>query len=204
MADPQNIKGNISRMKLIEAGKSLFYRYGYRKVTVEEICKEAGVSKMTFYRFFDNKIDLVRMILSGIAEEGMREYREIMARDISFEEKIRETIRMKRDSANQFSEEFLRDIYQDPDNDLMPALQKMTSESMSVFMEDYRIAQEEGQIRNDLNINFIPYFLNQMNVMVNDPALLAMYGDIHVLMTELTNLFFYGILQNRNFRGNEN
>ncbi|RKY44359.1 MAG: TetR/AcrR family transcriptional regulator, partial [Candidatus Neomarinimicrobiota bacterium] len=36
--------------KIVETGKKLFYRYGIKKVSVEEICKEAGVSKATFYK----------------------------------------------------------------------------------------------------------------------------------------------------------
>ncbi len=197
MVSRQNINESVSKSKLIGSGKALFYKYGYRKVTVEEICRDSKLSKMTFYRFFENKNHLVRHILAELSEEGMMVYREIMASDLTFEDKIRETIRMKRDVAKLYSEEFLKDIYLDQDGEMMPFLQKLSSEALAVVMDDYRRAQQQGQIRKDLNINFIPYFLNQMNVMVNDPALLAMYGDIHGIMTELTNLFFYGILQSR-------
>ena len=49
---------NISSKKyqdIKKKGKELFWKYGTKRVTVEEICREAGVSKMTYYKFFKNK-----------------------------------------------------------------------------------------------------------------------------------------------------
>jgi len=193
MDDSQNIKAISTRKKLVDGARVLFYKYGYKKVTVEEICREAGVSKMTFYRFYENKLDLVRFIITEMAESGIRVYREIMDSDLSFQEKIRQTIRMKQESANLYSEEFLKDIYGDKKGEVMPLIQKVSAETMVMVMEDYRIAQEQGHIRHDLNLAFIPYILNKISEMVDDPALLAIYGDMHSILREVTNLFFYGI-----------
>jgi len=46
------------RQKLIEAGRSHFLRYGLRKTNVEELAREAGIAKGTFYNFFESKEDL--------------------------------------------------------------------------------------------------------------------------------------------------
>jgi AcrR family transcriptional regulator len=46
------------RDRLYRAAEPLFERYGYRKTTVEEICRSAGMSKRTFYELFDDKADL--------------------------------------------------------------------------------------------------------------------------------------------------
>ena len=188
-------KEQASQKKLIEAGKDLFFKYGYKKVTVEGICKAAGISKMTYYRFFDNKIDLVRFILTQLAEEGWNSYQEIKNRDIPFEEKIRATIEMKFKVAEQHSEDLLRDVYSDQNDELMNLLKKLSADMMVEVMADYKVAQEQGQIRKELNLDFIPYFLAHMGNMVNDPALLALYnGNMLAVMKELTNFFFFGIL----------
>ena len=39
-------------------------------MTVEEVCREAAVSKMTFYKYFQNKVELVRTIRDNWVEEG--------------------------------------------------------------------------------------------------------------------------------------
>ncbi|MEQ8688511.1 MAG: TetR/AcrR family transcriptional regulator, partial [Imperialibacter sp.] len=38
---------------------------------LDEICQEAGVSKMTFYRLFVNKADVAEKVLSGELEAGL-------------------------------------------------------------------------------------------------------------------------------------
>jgi len=199
MAKSENTRENVSKNKLVVSGKALFYKFGYRKVTVEEICEAAGVSKMTFYRFFENKNDLVKYILMELAQDGVKAYQAIMSQDIPFEDKIRETMLKKREAAKQYSEEFLNDVYRDQGSDILVMLKKMSAESMVLVMQDYKKAQEQGCIRKDLNLAVIPYIMNKMNEMIQDPAMLAIYGNnIHDIMTELSNVFFDGILGDEN------
>ena len=46
------------REQLIQTGEALFIKHGMRRVTVEEICRQAGVSKPTFYKFFENNLNV--------------------------------------------------------------------------------------------------------------------------------------------------
>ena len=48
---------NVNRKydDIMSTGKDLFWKYGIRRVTVEEICEKSNVSKMTFYKYFPNK-----------------------------------------------------------------------------------------------------------------------------------------------------
>jgi AcrR family transcriptional regulator len=196
MTKNQEIKENARKRQIIDSGKTLFSKFGYRKVTIEEICRAAGVSKMTYYRFFENKIDLVRFILTEMSDEGRQTYRAIMALEVPFEEKVRRTIKMKEESAAKFSDELLRDVYEDREGELVSVIEKMTVDFLGEVMADYRKAQEEGHVRKDLNLKIIPYFLNQINNMVKDPALNVVYqGNMKAIMKELTNLFFYGIME---------
>ena len=49
--------------QIMLAAKDLFWKFGIRKVSIEEICSKANVSKVTFYKYFENKIDLAIFIL---------------------------------------------------------------------------------------------------------------------------------------------
>jgi len=204
MTNKEEIKENARKRQIIGAGKTLFSKFGYRRVTIEEICRVAGVSKMTYYRFFENKIELVRFILTEMSEEGRQAYRDIMAMEVPFEEKVRRTIRMKEESAAKFSDELLRDVYEDRGGELVTVIEKMTVDFLGEVMADYRNAQEEGHVRRDLNLKIIPYFLNQINNMVRDPHLLEIYpGNMKAIMKELTNLFFYGIMESEGRKNSE-
>ena len=70
--------------EITDTARKLFWKHGIRRVTVEEICEKAGVSKMTFYRMFDNKIELAKTVLDHIFEESFQKYRTIMDQEYRF------------------------------------------------------------------------------------------------------------------------
>ena len=57
------------RERIIAAARDLFYRHGIRAVGVEAIAEAAGTNKMTLYRHFDSKDELVAEYLRGLAAE---------------------------------------------------------------------------------------------------------------------------------------
>lgn len=57
------------RAAILEAARNLFQRYGYRKTTMEEIARDAGITKPTVYAYFDGKKDV---LVSLVEWEGSR------------------------------------------------------------------------------------------------------------------------------------
>jgi AcrR family transcriptional regulator len=55
------------RERILEAASDLFYRHGIRAVGVEAIAEAAGTNKMTLYRHFDSKDELVAEYLRCLA-----------------------------------------------------------------------------------------------------------------------------------------
>jgi len=52
-----------THQKLLDATRKLIWKQGVNKTTVDHICDEAGLSKMTFYRAYENKFDIFKEIL---------------------------------------------------------------------------------------------------------------------------------------------
>lgn len=52
-----------ARDRIFRAARSLFYRYGIRGVSVDQIAHEAATTKVTLYRVFASKDDLVTQVL---------------------------------------------------------------------------------------------------------------------------------------------
>lgn len=54
-----------TRAKILEAALKLFSARGYNKASVDDICKEAGISKGAFYHHFKSKQALFLALLDG-------------------------------------------------------------------------------------------------------------------------------------------
>jgi len=185
---------NKKFQQLVTTAHDLFMRYGIRRVTVEEICSEANVSKMTFYKHFKNKIDLAKYLLNQIFSKQMAEYRKIMAMRISYPEKVKQIIQLKHDHTIMVSQEFFNDLWRKPIPEVVEMLEKNRKESLSEVLNDLEAARKKGDIRQNINPEFILYFLNHMTEMAKDENLLSLYDSPNDLIMELTNFFFYGIL----------
>jgi AcrR family transcriptional regulator len=56
--------------RILAAARDLFYQHGIRAVGVEAIAEAAATNKMTLYRHFGSKDELVACYLSELAKEG--------------------------------------------------------------------------------------------------------------------------------------
>lgn len=60
---PRNPATNAARERILATAGALFYRHGYHAVGIDTIVAESGVAKMTLYRHFPSKDDLIRAYL---------------------------------------------------------------------------------------------------------------------------------------------
>ena len=58
------------RERILAAARELFYRHGIRAVGVEAIAEAASTNKMTLYRHFGSKDELIAAYLTELAKEG--------------------------------------------------------------------------------------------------------------------------------------
>jgi AcrR family transcriptional regulator len=72
--------GKLARDKVFAVASDLFYRKGIHAVGVEEIVKEAGVAKISLYRNFASKDDLVVAYLDERRTTFLREWDEMFDR----------------------------------------------------------------------------------------------------------------------------
>lgn len=185
---------NPKRKTILLTGKELFWKFGIKRVTIEEICKEAGVSKMTFYKFFFNKMDLVRTIMDDIYDVSLKEYRSIMDSDLPFTEKVVRTILLKQEQTKAMSNEFFRDFFSHAEPEMVEYFEQVKNKNIQMIADDYARAQKDGDIRQDIKVEFILYFLNHLLEMTQDDKLLNLYDHPQDMIMEITKFFFYGVL----------
>lgn len=197
MNEEESLTKSKKLQQILETARDLFMRYGIRRVTVEEICESAGVSKMTFYKHFNNKLDLALFILNREFEQGINRYKRIMDQDVPYSEKAKKIIQMKLEISDDISREMLKDLAASSIPEVAGLIQKTSQENLKLFLNDMIAAQKKGEIRSDINPHFIIYMLGLMQKMVADERVLSMYESTQALTSEITNFFFYGILSRK-------
>jgi AcrR family transcriptional regulator len=68
------------RERILETARALFYRDGIRAVGVEAIAAEAGTNKMTLYRNFGSKEELIAEYLRGEVKAVEQHWDDLIAR----------------------------------------------------------------------------------------------------------------------------
>lgn len=185
---------NLKLHQIANTAQELFKKYGFRRVSVEEICRESGVSKMTFYKYFKNKTELVKHLLEKMFSDAIKKYRDIMNQNIPFSMKAEQTIQMKLENTDGMSKEYMHEIVHNSNPEIAQTYAHLTNEIFQDIIADYIEAQQKGDVRQDIKPEFMLYFVNHLIEMVEDHRLLALYDTPKELAAELTKFFFYGIL----------
>ena len=55
-------------VNIIKVSGEMFFRLGIRSVSIDDICRELGMSKKTFYVYFESKDELIEQLLLANVE----------------------------------------------------------------------------------------------------------------------------------------
>ena len=179
--------------QLLEKAKELFWKHGFKRVTVEEICELAGVSKMTFYRLYPNKMELAKAVFDNVIDQSITDFKELMCSPIPASEKMHKMLTMKFEGTNDISKEFMMDFYNNPNLEVSAYIQKKTGEVWQNIIEDFKQAQRDGWLRKDFKPEIMLIISQKLMEIVNDEKVLSLYPNPQDLVMEIANFFTYGI-----------
>jgi len=180
-------KKSKKREQIVETAKNLFMRHGIKRVTIEEICKKAGASKMTFYKYFPNKIELVKHIWKNMQDEGFNKLDEIDEMDISLPEKIQLMFSWKQEYVSNISDIFIEEI--------------LTIHMEHFDMEEYRKrfvqfivgAQKRGEVRPEIRPEFFIAVLDKLQELAIDEELIRKYPNFIEFNREIKDFLWFGL-----------
>ncbi len=77
----KELKKDIKRASILREAEKLFERYGYRKVSIDEIVAAAGIAKGTFYLYFRSKDVLYHEIFISYHTEEISQAFDMITRE---------------------------------------------------------------------------------------------------------------------------
>jgi AcrR family transcriptional regulator len=179
--------------KILETALHLFFRFGIKAITMDDIAKEMGISKKTIYRFFNEKDDIINALMEENIKKNQQMLEEIAQQA---NDPIHEMILM-----SQYMEKRYAEINPVFFHDLLKQHSK-AGEQLGKFKKEcvfknlkLNIAEgiKQGLYRSDLDINFAAqYRVIQIDAMMNKNIEFdsTHFGKINSLITEI---FMHGI-----------
>lgn len=181
---------NDTRTLIVEAAEELFYKHGFKRISVEDICRKIGVTRKTFYDHFNNKNEVIIEFFDKLFDAVMRRYLHIMDSDISFGEKMHQIIDMK---LNSVGPELMDDILRSKDTFIQEYFERKTRESRMMVVDFYISTQKSGDIRNDIDMEVIIRLQQYLCELCKDVSFQALFKDETTMFRQVWDIYLYGV-----------
>jgi len=179
------------KKSIINAALTLFKDKGFTSVSIKEIAALAHVSQVSIYNYFGSKEALVAECVNIVMSDTLQQAADILAKDISFTEKINSALLLCTEKMNlSISKFFTEEALNDPA--LVELLTRDISESKNkIFQEYIELGQQEKIIDSTIPTEALLDFMEAFNIMGSK---LKFDDDTSEKIKHIHHLFLYGII----------
>lgn len=178
--------------QIYEVSIEMFFKYGFQKVSVNEIAHKAKVSPATVYNYFGTKEQLYTDTLMNWMDKQLAQYEDIIDSELSFPEKTKEIMLLEAKNLKVLADEFPKF----PSSELSELTQMMESYSEQkvapFFKKFVALGKQEGYIGDDqteeMTMRYFTMFKNELGRYWEASNQGAAGG-----IDQMLDLFFYGL-----------
>lgn len=164
----KNLK-NKNRMELITAGRELFLKNNFINVNIKDVCEQAGISRVTFYKHFKTIDELIFEVQIDILECMTETISEASRVGINGLEKLKNMLHAWVDFAKENKEQMkfitLFDIYYeayDSNEELKIRYENFTKIEKNDFLDNIICnGIKDGSFKEDINIVKTGFYIFQ-------------------------------------------
>lgn len=179
------------RAKILKTSGELFFKFGIRSVSIDDICNELHISKKTFYTVFKQKDELIVELLDAMRQKKEKDYQLVLAPSVNVLDLLMQSFKTLRQHSMEKHLAFgfdLEKFYPELWHERQVMLKEMDLKYMAQML---RTGIEQGMYREDLNIeatavllaNLIPNVLKDlMQVSMNTAQRVDFVLDMIVRM----------------------
>ncbi|WP_369345616.1 TetR/AcrR family transcriptional regulator [Caldalkalibacillus mannanilyticus] len=150
------------KRSIIEASLTLFMKHGIQKVSIAEIAKEANVSQVTIYNYFESKHNLIHEMFIYYIDHKYQEFEQIMSSLVPFPEKIEKIIFSKKEAASQIHEELYQYIMKEYSSNENYVEKLYTEKAIPLFYSLFSEGREQGFIDPNISNEAILFYIQML------------------------------------------
>lgn len=203
MTNPNRSRKSPKREHLLDAAEQLLIQKGIQAVTVEEIVREAGVSKATYYKHFTDKKAIVAHVVERVFHLSLNRIEQVLqeAKGQKLTQEMFLDVFDLKDYEALFQSDFLKEL-----NSQYPDLvdrynEWVTTKRLPLFRELMRMAKIDGIIRIDIDPDVLIHYTFAVRRAIKDlfrhqPEVMESY-DLKNFSEQFFDIYLNGILEKK-------
>lgn len=145
--------------RIIEKAGELFFQYGIKNISMDELASSLGMSKRTIYENFKDKEDILRSLILKLEDERNKIFKGFLEKGLNVVEIFINVIEIQKKMPVS-NAKFLQDIYKYYPNTAM-LMQKKIEKDNEFLREFLLTGIGQGYIRDDLNVEVTAFLVEQ-------------------------------------------
>ncbi|MDX8046870.1 TetR/AcrR family transcriptional regulator [Gracilibacillus sp. S3-1-1] len=188
-------KRTEQKMKnILETSLQLFTEKGIKNVPIATIAREANVSQVTIYNYFESKNNLIYETMVYFVEREYQKFQDVMDSDLRFPQKIEAFVFNKTQDAVKINEELYQYIMNSFTTEGSFLARMYQEKTIPLFTQLIDEGKQSGYIDPNISNTAIMMYIQMFTeYMKKDEAV----EQILPLTEDVTKLFFYGLMGKR-------
>lgn len=162
------------KARILKTAGELFFKFGIRSVSIDEICNELHISKKTFYTIFKQKDELVAELLNAMGQKQEKDFKAILEQDCNVLDMLIKNFK----KLHQYPIEKYRAFKYDLEKfypEVLDNFQTKTKNTEQKYMTLLlKKGIEQNMYRKDLNIEATAFLLTNANLFTSKELIFSL------------------------------
>ncbi len=180
--------------KIIKGAEELFFKYGIRSVTMDDIAKHLGMSKKTIYQYYKEKDEIIHKLMQAHIKEDECTFAECMEKADNIVDEVFSMMKNIHEIFNKINPQFIYELQK-----YYPQTWKLFRDFKEEFIlkiveKSLEKGKKEGHVRPDVNVKILSRLRMEEVELAMNPAAFSpdKFKMLDVQLT-LVEHFLYGI-----------
>jgi AcrR family transcriptional regulator len=180
-------------ISIFSVAQNLFFERGIKSVSIEDICSKIGISKKTFYKYFESKEALLLEIAEKYIETERAKIDEIKQKSENAIQELYEIYQMNTIELINLNSIFIEEIKKSYINVWQLMSNHIEIECPLFIADNLEKGQKKGLYKNDIDIPFIVHLYTKNQLMVIDYFAQNKNESLNQLLFKFYNFFIQAI-----------
>ncbi|MBD2702678.1 TetR/AcrR family transcriptional regulator [Spirosoma sp. BT702] len=188
------------KQRILAEAERLFWKYGVRSVTMEDIAKQLGISKKTIYQHFNDKEEILYQVIQDKTVRNLSEMDCMAIEGLNPVEEMLYVLNMMQKHADQVSPNLMVDVKRYYPQAFALFRQYKEGQIMRSILENIQKGITQGLYRPDINPTILARLrVEQIELAFNPELFSTDQFTMQQIQYELIHHFVRGMLTEKGF-----